>query len=523
MSATERAVVEAELAGQGQVVSAAKAMKQAIGEVFAAGRENGTALGNTLSNVTKTIGGIASAGAHASGVLRTLNVGAGVEADKAREKSIAALAQTSIRSREELKAGFATIEKSSGVSQAALVGVSQALADVTGDTDFAINSISGLTDVAAALGQDVGDQIPLFAAIHNGLGVTKDARGQVDKLVEASKRLGTIGGPKNFLAGIAALGPELEGVRIETDKDRERFIAFYGAIAKGAKTPQQAAQRVSEVLGSLKSNAAAIQFSSGGKKQVDEKGRLVDPLASFEFIQSYTKRKFGSNTAARERANLASFGPAVAGAIENTDTPEALRRVQSAYAAGGPSAIKAAARQQQNSDVGNRDKKDRAAEGIDRNVGNVFNRLGDYLNRAAGPRVAAGYSTLIGTFGSDIAAGAGGRGDGVKGSPAGGYVGKLVSSAVAVTIGTQLAGLGEELEQQDALRGQLKKSDREFADQQAAEQPTARELEQAGNNEALAIALRSLPKDIAAAMAQELRNTPLKVKPVIDPNAPKGN
>ena len=507
-----KARAEVELGGTQQVVSDVAKMQGAFARFGAAasaslkaGAKDGTVLGNTLSGLTRTLSGLAASGLQASGAIRTLDVGAGVAGDKAREKSLAQLAQTSTKGRNELKGYFTDLERTSGVSQAALTGVAATLATVTNDTDFAVDSLGALTDVAASLGREAGSEIPLFAALHNGLGITDNAKDKVEQLAAAAQALGVIGGPRSLFDSIAALGPELQGLKIDTDKDREAFVALFGAVTKGAKTPQEAAGRFSSVLQSLQGDASKIQYSSGGKfGKLDDKGRLVDALGSFQFVQDYTSKKFGGNAAARERALVNDYGPVAGTAFSRANLKDARQRLASV---GGGTSVRDAASALQSSDVGQRDQRERAGEGIDRNVGNVFNRFTDATNRAIGPRAAAAVSTVLGTFGNDIIAGAGGKGEG-KGDAKGGYVGKLVSTGVGLLGGAALADLGSQYEQQDQLRGRLAKGDKDYATQQSSSQPSQELVAIAGGNEALAQAIKDLPR----AMAQELANKILKVR-----------
>ena len=191
---SEKARIEAELVGGAQVVGEANKIDAALGKVAstAGGKLGGTlrTVGGALSDVIfgqsagvsgtflregfdgaekKTL----TSGLKAAGVFQTISLANAVEDVKRLDLATAKLGQSAGVLGTQLKEGFDKAEKKTLTSAVAMADLSRQLGRVTYDGKFAADSIGTLGDEALAVGRDLGDELPLAAALRD-MGVTAE-------------------------------------------------------------------------------------------------------------------------------------------------------------------------------------------------------------------------------------------------------------------------------------------------------------------------------------------------------------
>lgn len=273
-----RARVTAELAGASQVVSG-------------------------LKSIGSSVAGLASQALAATGLLQGISLSRAVAEAKSLDLATARLSQTAGRSSADIKRQFAGMERSLLTPAPVLASITKQIGRMTYDTQYGLRSLEGLGDAALATGRDLEEMPGLAAALKAG--GAQDVTAELGRLRDMADRLGTVGGPAALYDTIASLGPQLADVATESDSARARLEALVAGAGKD-RSPERQQRMANGLLSMLQSRALDIERVSG-KRQLDETGRLIDPLAAAKFVQQRAFEKFGKGN--RARYNLISeFG-----------------------------------------------------------------------------------------------------------------------------------------------------------------------------------------------------------------------
>lgn len=301
MGNKQRAEIEAVLSGTKKVESDALSMAGTF-EKVAARIQSG--LGAGLKTVGGALSNVISGGLQAAGVFQSINLAAAVEQAKQLDAVTARLGQSAGVAGTTLKASFEAAESKTLTSAVAMAEVAKSLGRVTYDGKFAAQSLEALGDDALAMGRELGDELPLAAALH-GLGVqSKDVQGELGRLTDIAQRLNLVGGPAALKDTIAALGPQLAGVAADSDQARAKLEALVGVMSKGLK-PERAREVSAGVLNAIKSRALEFERITG-RQVLDENGQVKDPTEILRALKANVDKRFGKgDSAAKRRALLA--------------------------------------------------------------------------------------------------------------------------------------------------------------------------------------------------------------------------
>ena len=316
---SEKARIEAELVGGAQVVGEANKIDAALGKV----EKKTSFLKGAAKEVGGSLHGMASAALQAAGIMQVINLGKAIEDVKHLDLATAKLGQSAGVSGTQLKEGFNKAEKKTLTSAVAMADLSRQLGRVTYDGKFAADSIGTLGDEALAVGRDLGDELPLAAALRD-MGVTaKRLPAELGRIRDMAEQVATVGGHVALKDQIAALQPLLSGVATESDAARSRLEALVAVLGKGLK-PEQAKQVGAAALQMIRSRALDIERATG-RRVIDDQGQLVDPTRSLADLKRLADKRFGNNQAAKRRALISDFGLDLGLAIMRTDFNEVDR------------------------------------------------------------------------------------------------------------------------------------------------------------------------------------------------------
>ena len=178
------------LVGGAQVVGEANKIDAALGKV-----EKKTSL---LKGAAKGVGGaflgMASTALRAAGVLQSISLANAIEDVKKLDLATAKLGQSAGVSGTQLKEGFDKAEKKTLTSAVAMADLSRQLGRVTFDGKFAAGSIATLGDEALAVGRDLGDELPLAAALRD-MGITAERLpAELGRIRDMAEQVATVGG-----------------------------------------------------------------------------------------------------------------------------------------------------------------------------------------------------------------------------------------------------------------------------------------------------------------------------------------
>ena len=530
---SEKARIEAELVGGAQVVGEANKIDAALGKV----EKKSSLLKSTAKEVGGAFLGMASTALQAAGVMQTISLANAIEEVKKLDLATAKLGQTAGISGTQLKEGFNQAERKTLTSAVVMADLARQLGRVTYDGRFATESIAALGDEALAVGRDLGDELPLAAALRD-MGVTAERLpAELGRIRDMAEQVGTAGGHLALKDQIAALQPLLSGVATESDQARARVEALVAVLGKGLK-PEQAKQVNAAALQYIRANAIKIENITG-RRVADADGRLIDPTQTLKDLKRLLDRMYGKNELAKRRGAIDEFGLEFGSALLKTDLNE-VDRVAKASDRGKTAAE---AEKFRKSKEGQRLAKRLEKEQMLRTGSEGLVEVEDAWTDALGPwgGIAAGFlvdrglqwaGSLLGGGGAAAAGGAGGVAAAAAGS---------LAVPAALGLGTAAVGLGTyyaagENQKVEAQRAQ----DRATASLQGFDNVEAMKFhrsrmdldvaaptdEQAAITEALLkqmvqlnVTLQNQPVAFAEAMGRKT----IKVAQAPDPNAPKGN
>ena len=191
--------------------------------------------------------------------------------------------------------------------------------------DQVVNTLTnmGFSEVALAVGRDLGDELPLAAALRD-MGVTAERLpAELGRIRDMAEQVATVGGHVALKDQLAALQPLLSGVATESDAARSRLEALVAVLGKGLK-PEQAKQVGAAALQQIRARALDIERATG-RRVIDDQGQLVDPTRSLADLKRLADKRFGNNQAAKRRALISDFGQDLGLAIMRTDFNEVDR------------------------------------------------------------------------------------------------------------------------------------------------------------------------------------------------------
>lgn len=533
---SEKARIEAELVGGAQVVGEANKIDAALGKV----EKKSSLLKSTAKEVGGAFLGMASTALQAAGVMQTISLANAIEDVKKLDLATAKLGQSAGVSGTQLKEGFDRAEKKTLTSAVVMADLARQLGRVTYDGRFATESIAALGDEALAVGRDLGDELPLAAALRD-MGVTAERLpAELGRIRDMADQVATVGGHVALKDQLAALQPLLSGVATESDQARARLEALVAVLGKGLK-PEQAKQVGAAALQQIRARALDIERATG-RRVIDNKGQLVDPTQSLADLKRLADRRFGNNQEAKRRALMADFGQDLGLAIMRTDFNE-VDRVAKASDRGKTAAEAEKARlSKEGMRLDAQLTKDRALRGAGSQVleanDALINKLGPWGAMAVG-----GVGSRLALWGAGQLGGKllGGGATAVAGEAAAGTAAGALAVPAALGLGAAAVGLGTyyaagENQKVEAQRAQ----DRATAAMQGFDNVEAMKFhrsrmdldvaaptdEQAAITEALLkqmVQLNMTLQNQPVAFAEAMGRKTLKVAQAPDPNAPRGN
>ncbi len=394
MSAEGRARITAELAGQSQVVSG-------------------------LKSIGSSLVGLASQGLAAAGILQGINLTRAISEAKALNLQTARLSQTAGQSGAALRQQFSTLERSLLAPAPMLANITKQLGRMTYDTAFGLRSLQGLGDVALATGRDLEEMPGLGAALKTA--GTQDVTAELGRVRDMAERLQLTGGPAALYDTITALGPQLGQVATASDQARSRLEALIAVSGKG-RSPAQQQQVAGGLLEVLRGRAMDVERVTG-KRQVDDQGRLLDPVAMARELQQRALKANAGNKAAARRGLIAAYGLDVGSMLASANFDEVDRIAQQAKDTG---ANRRDAERFRQGDEGKRIQREIDRQAAERGAGEKALPVIDAVSETLGP-----WGML---------------GAGLLGSQATGFLGSLLSSkgsaAAKALAGAQEAASG---------------------------------------------------------------------------------
>ncbi len=535
MGATDKARLEAELVGASQVATEAGKIESAVSKAGKAGESAFKSFGGAVSGA---LGNLVSDGLKAAGVIQTLSLANAVEETKRLDLATAKLGQSAGIAGSTLRASFDAAERKTLTSANAQAEFARALGKITYDGRFAAESVGALGDEALAVGRDLGDELPLAAALKD-LGVQSgDIRGELGRLRRIADEVDTVGGHVALADALAQLQPQLQSITVGSDEARAKLEALVAVLGKGLK-PQQAAGVASSALSLVKSRALDIERLTG-RRVIGEDGQ-VDAAAvpqALADIQKIGRRKFGRNTEAARRAFISEFGPELGSALVRTDfsqvnTLAAGARGWASWTSASKTAQEAEAFRQ--SKEGQRIAGQLAKGQAERAVGDQLLGIHDRLVDTLGVKGSIAAEFGAGYLTNPLLKGVGtlARGSGLTLGTAGAIAG-VTASFAAPALGV-LADIGEDTdttgrryrsEHASLLGTELANAAIQRGDLNPVIGRAQGDPEVIGAAlEKLASTLDQLPANLAAQVQAGLQASKITVKAVtpLDPNAPRGN
>lgn len=313
----DRASVEVTLDGTDVAVSNAKRLDQAFERWGHSAASGARAVGGSLASMA---GSVIKTGLAIQGGLSLMSA---IDQAKHLDETTAKLGQSAKTSGNELQEAFKRAEQRTLTSAGAQAEFAKQLGRTTYDSKFAADAVSAMAEDALASGRELGEGLPLAAALSD-LGVrAQDVLPELDRVRAMAEMVGTVGGDLALKDTLAALRPELQTVAADGDAARSKMEALVAVLGKGLKAPQ--AQAVgSAAISMVKQRALDIERLTG-RRVLDNNGQVIDPTRALADVKRITQRKFGSNQEAQRRALISEFGADLGLAIFRTDFSEVDR------------------------------------------------------------------------------------------------------------------------------------------------------------------------------------------------------
>lgn len=541
--ADDKARIEAELVGANQVAGEARKIE---GSLTGAGSAIEKKLGGALKSVTGGLADMVKGGLAAAGVLQTVSLAKAVEDVKLLDATTAKLSATSGYTSTSIQKHFGDLEQKILQSSMAQAEFAKSLGRITYDSRGAIQGVGALGTVALATGRELADEQG-FAMGLRAMGTPlENAVEEMDKLRAVSDELKLAGGPQALADSFGKLEGILQGVVTKTEEEKGKLRGLMGVLGEGAKTPERADQTRAATMNMLRSRALDIERATG-RKVVNDQGELIDPTKTLQDLRALSAKRHGGNTAEMRRALINTYGMDAGLAILRGG----FDRAEQLGGLNAPGSTQADADRAKKDPAAQRQAKDLAKQSGLRELAGAFLGVDSFLTDVLGGKGAAGVEMGLGLasagglfggvgkalgFGKGAAAAAGGG----EGLLAGGLLGPLAliggamlgQVAATASLGQDRDEMGKEWQQ-----GHAKTIGAELARRAQEQGGFSEDLfsRAGGNREALVEMLKALSerkdqlspsfaKDVAEALAAELRRAPLQVRQPPDPNqSPGGN
>lgn len=348
-----RARIVAELAGQSQVVSG-------------------------LKSIGGAVSGLASQALSAAGLLQGFSLSHAIGEAKQLDAQTAKLGQSAGRSGAELKTQFEGLERRLLAPAPLLAQVSRQIGRMTYDTNYGIRSMQGLGDVALATGRDIEDMVGLGAALKD-FGADDVGR-ELGNVRDIAEQLNTIGGPTALYDTLEAIAPQLRQVSADSEDARKRVVALVAASGKGRSPGEQKAV-AGGLLQALQARAMDLERVTG-KRQLDDQGNLIDPLAMAKELQRRALKANGGDRAAARRALIGRYGADVGSFLVNANFDEIEKTAKQAKDRGANAAD---AGRFQDTDAAKRMQQEIARKAAERQAGEQALPVIDAVTDTVGP------------------------------------------------------------------------------------------------------------------------------------------
>ena len=342
------------------------------------GKAAGTAQkfwGDFSKSVTSDLKTVATSALATVTAVQTISFAQAITSAKALDDSFARFAAGSGRTIGSVRDETRKLSRETNTSEAAVISWSKSIGKVTYSTKEAMASYKAFTNEALASNQDLADQGGLAAVLSNSMGVSGgDTQGFLDSFRGMSDAAGNAGGFNAAKDQLEALGGAMSELSFKTEQSKKDFIAFQLTIGKG-QTPQQAQRVQGSLLANLQSHGEGLARQFGRDNVYDENGRIngdaVPALVSK--IRKDLTQRYGKNA---RRVAMQNFGGETGAAIFNFD--------EKAFAATAGASAKGsgAAGDYYGSDEGKRAgndlKRDQAKQDAARNTFGIQDMLGDF-------------------------------------------------------------------------------------------------------------------------------------------------
>jgi hypothetical protein len=269
----------------------------------------GKSVGSSLSNVGTAVLSTVTA-------VQTLSFAQAITSAKALDDSFARFAAGSGRTIGGVKQQVRELSLATNTQEKDVLAWAKALGRVTYDSKGAFASYKALAAEAIASNQDLADQQGLGETLRNSLGVAgDDTQKFLDSMRGMSEVANNAGGFNAFKDQVVGLSGVMSTLSLKTDDSKKEFLALQLALGKG-QTPQQAARSMQGVVSGVQSHAEGLARQFGRDNVYDENGRVKDIPAILSMVKKDLGGRFGGSA---KRVAMNTFGPEFGAAINNFD------------------------------------------------------------------------------------------------------------------------------------------------------------------------------------------------------------
>ena len=255
-----------------QAVTEAGKIRQAMSGAAAA---TGTAFKTAGGEIKNLLGGIGRDALSAATSLNRVNFDSAIASAVEYKRTTAELAQASGRDVGVVRAQLEYLSNATGEGEQALQRYVKAVGDVTYSYAGAADAAKALGDEALASGRSIEEYKALGHALAEMGADGQDAEKVLANIRAQAQGLGTIGGPKALQDQLASLGDTVQQVDLDTDEAKRKFTALLGVLGAGQR-PEQARRTQASVLSTLTGRAREVSRTVG-YDILDEQGRVKDP------------------------------------------------------------------------------------------------------------------------------------------------------------------------------------------------------------------------------------------------------
>jgi hypothetical protein len=272
-------------------------------------KDFGKSVGSSLSNVGTAVLSTVTA-------VQTLSFAQAIQSAKSLDDQMARFAAGSGRTIGGVKQQVRELSLATNTQEKDVLAWAKALGRVTYDSKGAFASYKALAAEAIASNQDLADQQGLGETLRNSLGVAgDDTQKFLDSMRGMSEVANNAGGFNAFKDQVVGLSGVMSTLSLKTDDSKKEFLALQLALGKG-QTPQQAARSMQGVVSGVQSHAEGLARQFGRDNVYDENGRVKDIPAILSMVKKDLGGRFGGSA---KRVAMNTFGPEFGAAINNFD------------------------------------------------------------------------------------------------------------------------------------------------------------------------------------------------------------